>query len=101
MHIAADLKLLTLIFDEALARQIENEILELGAKGYTITTVQGRGHSGERADSWTGVNAKLEIIAREQVVIKILSHVKMKYFERYPLIAYFHDIHVVRSNHFV
>lgn len=100
MDITHEFKLLTLVFDEALTKQIELEILGLGAKGYTVSSVQGKGHSGERADSWTGVNAKLETIAKEDVVLAILAHVRQKYFGKYPLIAYFHDVTVVRSDHF-
>lgn len=98
---ANELKLLTIISDEALANQLEQEIIGFGTKGYTITSVHGRGHSGERADTWTGINVKLETIVKDEIVAAILKHLQEKYFEKYPLIAYYHDVSAVRTNHFI
>jgi nitrogen regulatory protein P-II 2 len=95
---ANELKLLTIISDEALANQLEQEIIGFG---YTITSVHGRGHSGERADTWTGINVKLETIVKDEIVAAILKHLQEKYFEKYPLIAYYHDVSAVRTNHFI
>jgi hypothetical protein len=38
-----NLNLLTIIAEEALAPSIEKEIVEMGAKGYTSSTVSGKG----------------------------------------------------------
>lgn len=95
-----EMKLLTLIFDEALKHTLENEIVELGAKGYTITEVEGRGQSGERFDHWTGTNIKIETIVPKEVMFSILNHVRAKYLDRYPLIAYSYDVSVIRTQHF-
>ena len=95
------LHLLTIIAEEALARSIEKEIEELGAKGYTSSTVSGKGLTGLRDNQWEGENIKIETIVSEEVCMQVLDHLREKYFDRYALIAFYFPVHVVRPNHFV
>lgn len=94
------LKLLTIIVDEALKSTIEEEITLLGAKGYTLTHVEGKGTHGERNNAWVGENIKIETVVAEEVSLKILNLLAEKYFERYAIIAYCTDVYVVRVDHF-
>ena len=54
--------LLTIIVEEVLAASIEKEIVALGAKGYTTSSVSGKGLSGMRDNQWEGENIKIETI---------------------------------------
>jgi nitrogen regulatory protein P-II 2 len=96
-----NLNLLTIIVEEALATIIEKEIGDLGAKGYTVSGVSGKGLSGIRDNQWEGENVKIETIVSEASCIAILDHLKNKYFDRYAIIAFHHPVHVIRTNHFM
>ncbi len=96
-----NLNLLTIIADESLATFIEKEIAEMGAKGYTAYAVSGKGLHDLRDNQWEGENIKIETIVSEENCKKILSHLQRKYFERYAMIAFYHPVHVVRTNHFL
>lgn len=96
-----NLNLLTIIAEEALAASIEKEIVEMGAKGYTSSAVSGKGLHGVRDNQWEGENIKIETIVSEDNCKKILGHLQRKYFDRYAMIAFYHPVNVVRTNHFL
>ncbi|MBL7841440.1 MAG: hypothetical protein JNJ75_14960 [Cyclobacteriaceae bacterium] len=94
------LMLLTIIAEENLAGPIEEEIVKLGAKGYTSSAVSGKGVSGVRDNQWDGENIKIETIVSESICQTILNHLQTKYFERYPMIAFYHPVTVIRTTQF-
>ena len=96
-----NLYLLTIIAEDALASFIEKEIVAMGAKGYTASTVSGKGLHDLRDNQWEGENIKIETIVSEQICNEILEHLQKKYFDRYAMIAFYHPVNVVRTNHFV
>ena len=95
-----NLQLLTIIVQETLAESIQQEIMELGAKGYTQSTVSGKGLSGTRNSPWEGENVKIETVVPQAICEEILDHLQKKYFERYAIIAFYHAVNVVRNRHF-
>lgn len=94
------LMLLTIIAEENLAGPIEDAIVKLGAKGYTSSAVSGKGVSAVRDNQWDGANIKIETIVSEPICREILSHLQKKYFERYPMIAFYHPVTVIRTSQF-
>jgi nitrogen regulatory protein P-II 2 len=94
-------KLVTIIAEEVLEATLEKEILALGAKGYTVTTVRGKGEQGKRENIWEGGNIKIETIVSPEVSEKIIDHVKRKYFNQYAMVAFVSDVQVVRPHHFL
>jgi nitrogen regulatory protein PII len=96
-----NLNLLTIIAEEALASSLEAEIVEIGAKGYTFSSVSGKGLHGLRDNQWEGENIKIETVVSEETCKKILGHLQRKYFERYAMIAFYHPVNVVRTSHFL
>lgn len=96
-----NLNLLTIIAEEVLATSIEKEIVEMGAKGYTSSTVSGKGLHELRDNQWEGENIKIETIVSEDSCKKILEHLQRKYFDRYAMIAFYHPVNVVRTDHFL
>lgn len=96
-----NLQLLTIIAEEALAELLEDEIVELGAKGYTASQVSGKSLGNVRNNPWEGENVKIETIVPAPVCQKILEHLKGKYLERYALIAFYYPVNVIRTHHFM
>lgn len=96
-----NLNLLTIIAEEALAPAIEKEIVEMGAKGFTSSSVSGKGLHELRDNQWEGENIKIETIVSEDICKKILAHLERKYFDRYAMIAFFHPVNVMRTDHFL
>ncbi|MCE2995821.1 MAG: P-II family nitrogen regulator [Cyclobacteriaceae bacterium] len=95
------LQLLTIIAEEALTASIEKEIVSLGAKGYTSSAVSGKGLKDLRDNQWEGENVKIETIVSNEICQKILAHLQKKYFDRYAMIAFYHPVEVIRTQHFL
>lgn len=96
-----NVSLLTIIVEESLAAIIEKEIGELGAKGYTLSNVSGKGLTGLRDNPWEGENIKIETIVSDDNCKNILRHLQRKYFDKYAIIAFHHPVNVIRTAHFL
>ncbi|MGC9451641.1 MAG: P-II family nitrogen regulator [Oceanipulchritudo sp.] len=92
------MKRVTVIAESVIQHQLEEDILNLGASGYTSTEADGRGSRGVRASEWEGKNVKIETVVRPEVAEKLLDHLARHYFEHFAVIAYAHDVEVVRGD---
>jgi nitrogen regulatory protein P-II 2 len=96
-----DLKLVTVIAEAIVSDRLIREIQQLGAKGYTATEVTGQGSRGVRASEWEGKNVKIETLVSEVVAQKILALLSEHYFPNFAVVAYVHDVTVVRGDKYV
>jgi nitrogen regulatory protein P-II 2 len=94
------MKRVTVVAEALIAERIQDDILRLGATGYTTTKAEGRGSRGVRASEWEGRNAKIETIVTAAVAEAILHHLAERYFEHFAVIAYAHEVEVVRGDKF-
>ena len=92
------IKLVVLICEEALAPLLEPELLALGAKGYTITEVRGRGNRGERDARWAlSGNIRVEILCNAQTAERILTKVDERFCANFGLVSYALDVEAQRA----
>lgn len=92
------MKRVTVIAEAVVAERIQEDMLRLGASGYTTTEADGRGSRGVRASDWEGKNVKIESVVRTEVCGKILECLAQEYFKHFAVIAYAHDVEVVRGD---
>lgn len=92
------MKLLTVIAERLLENRILEELLALGATGYSVGEVHGRGSRGVHASEWEGPNVRVEAIVSSEVAEKALRHLAGHYFSTYAVIAFSADIQVVRGD---
>lgn len=95
------LKLVTIVAEAILENQLLDDLRHLGATGYSIGQVRGEGSRGVRASEWEGSNIRIEAIVSPATAEAILDHVARTYFEHYAVIAYTHDVDVVRGEKYV
>lgn len=97
-------KCVVIITESTIKSEVLDFITELGAKGYTIDTVSGRGERGIRDDyAVLGDylrNVKIEAIVAPEIAEKIISGVIEKFFGNYAGIAYMYDVQVMREKKF-
>jgi len=94
-------RLVTIVAEALLERRLIDEILALGASGYTLSNVRGDGSRGVRASHWEGGNIKFEVIASPDVAAAILERLEKTYFASYAIIAWASDVEVIRGAKFV
>jgi nitrogen regulatory protein PII len=90
------LKLVTIVAEAVLEERLARALLSLGAKGYTLSEVRGRGARGVRAGE-PDVNVKIEAVVTPEVADRILAHLAERYFADYAVIAYVETVTVVRG----
>ncbi|MCC5835897.1 MAG: hypothetical protein JJU20_14315 [Opitutales bacterium] len=91
------MKRVTIVTESLLVDRLQDDILRLGASGFTTTLAEGRGSRGVRASEWEGRNVKIETLVTPTVATRLLEHLAESYFENYAVIAYAHDVEVVRG----
>ena len=94
-------KLLTIICESDLEKKLGDDVMGLGAHGYTVTEARGRSAGGERDAAWSpSGNIRMEVICEAAVADSIAAHLRKSYFEHYALVLYMSDVDVLRGEKF-
>ncbi len=94
-------KVLTIITEAALERDLGEEIERLGAHGYTIADVRGKGHRGIRNAGWDlSANIRIEVVCTEDTAHAIAAALKERYYDNYAMILFIGDVEVLRPEKF-
>lgn len=94
------LKLVTIIAEHVLREHLTADLKRLGARGYSLGEVEGEGTRGVHAQDWQGKNIRVETLVSAEVAERIMAHLAASYFNDYALVAYTHDVEVLRSGKF-
>jgi nitrogen regulatory protein PII len=98
---AAHRKLVTVITESNLERDLVKEIESLGVVGYTISDARGRGDRGVRASHWGhSSNIRVEIACDTPLAEKLLERLRTKYYEHYAIVMWVQDVEVLRPDKF-
>ena len=94
-------KLLTVITESGLERDLTRELDTLGVGGYTVTDARGRGEQGTRLSSWGhSGNIRVEIVCDTPLAERVLARLREKYYEHYAIVMWVHDVEVLRPDKF-
>lgn len=98
---SAKRKLLTIICETDIERKLSDDVMALGAHGYTVTEARGRGAHGERDAAWApSGNIRMEVICEAAVADAIAAHLRKTYFANYSMVLYMADVEVLRDEKF-
>jgi nitrogen regulatory protein P-II 2 len=94
-------KLLVIIGEAALEKNLVRDIGRFGAQGYTITDVRGGGGHGEREGSWENDRSiELKVVAEEAIAEQLARHVLATYAPHYAIVMFTSDVGVFRPSKF-
>ena len=90
-------KLLTIIAESLLERELTALIENAGASGYTVEEdIQGKGKHGVRGGRLESMkNIKVLVIASPSVAKRIVADVQKNLAPTYAIIAFMHDVEVM------
>lgn len=95
------LKLVTIVTEAVIERELVQELNRLGISGYTITDARGKGHRGVRDTGWEhGANIRLEIVCEGRLAKAIADCLKERYYENYAMTLFISDVEVLRPEKF-
>lgn len=95
------LHLVTVIAEPVLEERITEDLVRLGATGFTVTEVRGRGSRGIRSGDVPGFSVRIEVIVSAPVADHILDRVRQAWFPHYAVIAWRSAVEVVRGEKYV
>jgi hypothetical protein len=94
-------RLLTIVTETALERELLAEFDALGVRGYTITDARGKGGRGRRQSDWTQQgNVRIEIVCDPELAERIAARLRERYYEHYAMILFMQDVDVLRPEKF-
>ncbi len=94
-------KLLVVITEAALERQLISDARKFGAHGYTITEVHGGGERGEREAQWEADRSiEIKVICDDLVAERLAQHVLASYAANYAVTIFTADVGVYRPQKF-
>lgn len=95
------LKRVTIVTESVLEKRLTEELSRLGARGWTLVEVRGKGARGVRSSAVDGANLKLEVLVGADVAERILEHLASHYFSDFAMIAYLDTVEVVRGEKYI
>ncbi|MGI9245170.1 MAG: P-II family nitrogen regulator [Steroidobacteraceae bacterium] len=94
-------RMITIVTEAALERVLVAEVEALGARGFTITDVRGKGHRGTRQSEWAQEgNIRLEVICDAELADRIAGRVRERFYDHYAMIVFMQDVSVLRPDKF-
>ena len=94
-------KLLTVITEQRIEKEILPIIKSLGAHGYTVTDARGEGSRGVRSGSWDEAsNVRIEIVCKGDVAERIAEKLMKDFYANYTMILFIADIQTMRDEKF-
>ncbi len=94
-------KLVTIITEATIEKELLELLEEQGVTGYTITDARGKGHRGVRDSSWEfGSNIRVEIVCEQKIADKVSEYLKKNYYDNYAMIIFVREVEVLRPEKF-
>lgn len=94
-------KLVTIITEAVIEKELIESLENLGVTGYTITDVRGKGHRGVRNTGWEhGANIRIDVVCEDSLSKAIANCLKEHYYENYAMILFVADVDVLRPEKF-
>lgn len=94
-------RLLTVVTEAVLERELVAELDSLGVRGYTITDARGRGNRGRRQSDWAQEgNIRIEIVCEPALAERIALRLRERYYDHYAMILFLQDVSVLRPDKF-
>lgn len=94
------IKMITIIALDSLQTRLVEDLKNCGMKGYTIDEVEGEGLHSKHFTDWEGRNIRIDTLAKEETVLKMMEMLSTHYFEKYGVIAFVSTVEVLRKNKF-
>jgi nitrogen regulatory protein PII len=94
-------RLLTIITEAALERELVSAFDSLGVRGYTITDARGKGSRGRRQSDWAQEgNIRIEVVCDEAIAERVVTRLREHYYDNFAMILFMHDVQVLRPEKF-
>jgi hypothetical protein len=93
--------LLTIFTESSIEQLLIRDMDRMGVRGYTVSDARGKGSRGVRDASWDeSRNIRIEVICARPQAEALLSHLQLRYYSNYAMVAYMSEVEVLRPGKF-
>lgn len=96
-----ELTLVTLVAESMMEERLTREIMELGATGYTVSEIRGKGSRGIRTGDIPGQGIRIETLVSPEVADALLERAAESWFPHYAVVVWEATVRVVRGDKYV
>jgi hypothetical protein len=94
-------RLLTIVTEAVLERELLAEFDALGVRGYTITDARGKGGRGRRQSDWAQEgNIRVEVVCDGPLAERVAARLRERFYDHYAMILFMQDVSVLRPDKF-
>jgi nitrogen regulatory protein PII len=94
-------RLLTVVTEAVLERELVAELEALGVRGYTITEARGKGSRGRRQSDWAQEgNIRIEVVCENSLAERVAARLRERFYDHYAMILFLQDVSVLRPDKF-
>ena len=101
MAVRISLRKITIIAERVLRDDIIALLKKHGARGWTLTMVEGEGSRGIRASEWEGRNVTIDTLVSPDLAEHIMDEIGERYFADWSVIVYVTDVEVLRREKYL
>ncbi len=101
MAVRISLRKITIIAERVLRDDLIALLKKHGARGWTLTMVEGEGSRGIRASEWEGRNVQIDTLVSPDLAEPIMDEIGERYFADWSVIVYVTDVEVLRREKYL
>lgn len=101
MAVRITLRKVTIIAERVLRDDLIALLKKHGARGWTMTAVEGEGSRGIRASEWEGRNVQIDTLVSPDIAECIMEEIGKLYFDDWSVIVYVADVEVMRREKYL
>ena len=101
MAVRIPLRKITIIAERVLRDDLIALLKKHGARGWTLTMVEGEGSRGIRASEWEGRNVQIDTLVSPDLAEPIMDEIGERYFADWSVIVYVADVEVMRREKYL
>ena len=101
MAVRIPLRKITIIAERVLRDDLITLLKKHGARGWTLTMVEGEGSRGIRASEWEGRNVQIDTLVSPDLAEPIMDEIGERYFADWSVIVYVADVEVMRREKYL
>lgn len=96
----AKMKCLTIVAELVVEQRILDNLVDCGARGWTVTSARGAGPSHRQISDFEGGNSRIDVIVDEATANKVWQLLERDYFPNFAVTAWLTDVEVARPERY-
>lgn len=95
-----NMKCLTIVAELVVEQRMLDDLVNCGARGWTVTSARGAGPRHRQISDFEGGNSRIEVLVDEPTAEKVWQLLERDYFPNFAVSAWLTDVEVARPERY-